>query len=320
MVMLNNGSQVTTRPTRKTTSGTPGYFTESDENVASSYPGQDWFNDMIDEFLNMLAEMEIPYEPDQVNYLATALASLKNASSITSGTFDPARLPAATPSAQGAVKLATNTDATSGNGSGILSATQLKTALDQFGLFGHSYELGTITDNSALDSAPHGAISFASTLPVASTTAVAYQGVKIASTDGTYAIIAGSNDSDSPTLVFYHATSGLWSTIPLINSLTFIEDTNYRIQIHPNGTCDISMLAYAGSNGTTYENTLPITIKPFTYTDGDTITATHYGGVQSVNIIVDAAKQSQATDSLFLRSTYTSDVRVLVQIKARVAS
>ncbi|RTZ20412.1 SGNH/GDSL hydrolase family protein, partial [Vibrio penaeicida] len=56
---LQNGSQVTERPANKPVSGLPGYFTESGENNVPSYPGADWFNHVIDEFLNVLSLMGI---------------------------------------------------------------------------------------------------------------------------------------------------------------------------------------------------------------------------------------------------------------------
>ncbi len=60
---LHNGSQVTERPARKTTSGTMGYFSESNENGAPSYPGADFFNDQIDEFISALAAAGVTYDP-----------------------------------------------------------------------------------------------------------------------------------------------------------------------------------------------------------------------------------------------------------------
>ncbi|SIO94780.1 tail fiber protein [Vibrio spartinae] len=74
---LQNGSQVTERPLRKPTSGLAGYFTESGDNGAPSYPGQDWFNDVIDEFLNALTEMGISYDSGSVENLAAVFRSLK---------------------------------------------------------------------------------------------------------------------------------------------------------------------------------------------------------------------------------------------------
>ncbi|HBC3857226.1 TPA: hypothetical protein KD866_002606 [Vibrio parahaemolyticus] len=59
---LQNGSQVTERPANKPVSGLPGYFTESGENNVPSYPGADWFNHVIDEFLNALKGAGIEYD------------------------------------------------------------------------------------------------------------------------------------------------------------------------------------------------------------------------------------------------------------------
>lgn len=70
MHLLRNGSQVTSRPARKATAGTPGYFSESNEVGKPSYPGQDWFNDVIDEFNNALVAVGITYEPDRLDHLA----------------------------------------------------------------------------------------------------------------------------------------------------------------------------------------------------------------------------------------------------------
>ncbi|EJL6577416.1 hypothetical protein NMS50_001668 [Vibrio cholerae] len=71
---LYNGSQVTARPARKTTAGTPGYFNESNDNNQPSYPGQDWFNDVIDEFKNALTAANITYVPGDLTHLAQLFA------------------------------------------------------------------------------------------------------------------------------------------------------------------------------------------------------------------------------------------------------
>ncbi|MCG6346741.1 hypothetical protein K6U40_14745 [Vibrio fluvialis] len=73
---LRNGSQVIARPARKTTAGTPGYFSESNDNNQPSYPGQDFFNDAIDEFLNALAAMGIDYTPGDLTHLAQMFAGM----------------------------------------------------------------------------------------------------------------------------------------------------------------------------------------------------------------------------------------------------
>lgn len=71
---LRNGSQVTARPARKTTAGTPGYFSESNDNNQPSYPGQDWFNDATDEFLNLLAAAGIVFDPTKLDHIARAFS------------------------------------------------------------------------------------------------------------------------------------------------------------------------------------------------------------------------------------------------------
>lgn len=70
MHKLQNGSQVAVRPARKPQVGTGGYFAESNDGGAPSYPGQDWFNDCTDEFLNALAAGGITYNPLQTEHLA----------------------------------------------------------------------------------------------------------------------------------------------------------------------------------------------------------------------------------------------------------
>ncbi|WP_230374502.1 hypothetical protein [Vibrio cholerae] len=70
MHKLQNGSQVSARPPRKPLVGLGGYFSESNEQGAPSYPGQDWFNDCTDEFLNALAVGNIAYQHEQTDHLA----------------------------------------------------------------------------------------------------------------------------------------------------------------------------------------------------------------------------------------------------------
>lgn len=72
---LHNGSQVTARPARKTTSGTMGYFSESNDNNAPSYPGADFFNDQIDEFKEALAAAGVTYDPTKTDHLAKILTA-----------------------------------------------------------------------------------------------------------------------------------------------------------------------------------------------------------------------------------------------------
>ncbi|EOW9186984.1 hypothetical protein ACN1SV_001560 [Vibrio cholerae] len=70
MHKLQNGSQVSVRPQRKPLVGLGGYFSESNDQGAPSYPGQDFFNDCIDEFLNALAVGNIAYQHEQTDHLA----------------------------------------------------------------------------------------------------------------------------------------------------------------------------------------------------------------------------------------------------------
>ncbi|HBN6298493.1 TPA: hypothetical protein L3N11_000925 [Vibrio parahaemolyticus] len=72
---LQNGSQVTERPANKPVSGLPGYFTESGENNVPSYPGQDWFNDVIDEFFNGLKAAKVTFDPSSVENLGRAFSN-----------------------------------------------------------------------------------------------------------------------------------------------------------------------------------------------------------------------------------------------------
>lgn len=74
---LKNGSQVAARPARTPTVGSPGYFSESNDNGAPSYPGQDWFNDVIDEMSNALTEAGVAYDSSKLTNLATAFVKLK---------------------------------------------------------------------------------------------------------------------------------------------------------------------------------------------------------------------------------------------------
>ncbi|EOC7930734.1 hypothetical protein ACI8HA_003182 [Vibrio cholerae] len=77
MHKLQNGSQVSVRPQRKPLVGLGGYFSESNDQGAPSYPGQDWFNDCTDEFLNALAEMGITYNPLRLDHLARMVNAFK---------------------------------------------------------------------------------------------------------------------------------------------------------------------------------------------------------------------------------------------------
>jgi len=75
---LQNGSQVDARPARKPTQGPLGYFSESNDNGSPSYPGQDFFNDQIEEFENALAAMGITFVPGQTDHLAKIFAAVKS--------------------------------------------------------------------------------------------------------------------------------------------------------------------------------------------------------------------------------------------------
>ncbi|HFG1697224.1 TPA: phage tail protein [Vibrio cholerae] len=78
MHKLQNGSQVSVRPQRKPLVGLGGYFSESNDQNAPSYPGQDWFNDCTDEFINALDEMGITYDQEQLDHLARAFAAVRS--------------------------------------------------------------------------------------------------------------------------------------------------------------------------------------------------------------------------------------------------
>ncbi|ENM3953877.1 phage tail protein [Vibrio cholerae] len=78
MHKLQNGSQVSVRPQRKPLVGLGGYFSESNDQGAPSYPGQDWFNDCTDEFINALNEMGITYDQEQLDHLARAFAAVRS--------------------------------------------------------------------------------------------------------------------------------------------------------------------------------------------------------------------------------------------------
>ncbi|AKB05444.1 hypothetical protein [Vibrio cholerae] len=78
MHKLQNGSQVSARPPRKPLVGLGGYFSESNDQGAPSYPGQDWFNDCTDEFINALDEMGITYDQEQLDHLARAFAAVRS--------------------------------------------------------------------------------------------------------------------------------------------------------------------------------------------------------------------------------------------------
>ena len=73
---LNNGSQDTQRPANKPSVGSPGYFTESGENNVPSYPGADWFNNVIDEFMSALDLADCNFDPLKYDNLANAIRTI----------------------------------------------------------------------------------------------------------------------------------------------------------------------------------------------------------------------------------------------------
>lgn len=75
---LNNGSQVTGRPARKPKVGTAGYFTEKNDKGEPSYPGHDWFNDVIDEFINALKAYGVEFNATKLDNLQKLFASSEN--------------------------------------------------------------------------------------------------------------------------------------------------------------------------------------------------------------------------------------------------
>lgn len=75
---LQNGSQVTERPADKPVSGSPGYFTESGENNIPSYPGADWFNNTIDEFLSLLDELGVSFDQESSRNLADGMSNFSD--------------------------------------------------------------------------------------------------------------------------------------------------------------------------------------------------------------------------------------------------
>ena len=93
MHKLKNGSQVAERPARKETAGTAGYFSESNDAGSPSYPGQDWFNGVIDEFLNALAAAGVAYDSSKLTNLADVMVAFRNASNLNAGTVPDNRLP-----------------------------------------------------------------------------------------------------------------------------------------------------------------------------------------------------------------------------------
>ncbi|MDW6005508.1 phage tail-collar fiber domain-containing protein [Vibrio mangrovi] len=411
------------------------------------------------------------YVDNGTQHYVTQIASVKANGSVTDLRhlgIDESKLPNATTTRKGVVSLATDGNVKAGKGTGVISPAQLKKALDPFGTFGSPIELGVITENAELDTAPTGFISFASALPgTAGDVAVAWQGIKVAAGNDAYTVMVSSNNAaGSPAMAFYHSTKDEWSSvftnrtlyvenlfkgnqnwnvegddgelttlpqdfpvasefshkwfcgtdvvgiyldeqgavraesgriyreypmstlqglyasvtdangvqtyadaldtngillevdagtgmvrltidfsfytsgvkvaglshgcglIPVISDddseraarggFILLKETNSRTQIWPDGTCEISMWGRAGKSSQPYGNPLPITIKPFSPELGDSVTANHWGGDASVNIIIGSGYTSSNTVSL--RTNYTGDdVSALIQIKARVA-
>lgn len=73
---LHNGSQATVRPPKKPLSGAAGWFTESGDNNIPSYPGADWFNNVIAEFINSLEVMGVDFDPTKDDHLAKSFEHL----------------------------------------------------------------------------------------------------------------------------------------------------------------------------------------------------------------------------------------------------
>ncbi|WP_169739362.1 phage tail protein [Vibrio rhizosphaerae] len=162
------------------------------------------------------------YVDHGTQHYVTQIAAVKASGSVTDLRhlgIDESKLPNATTTRKGVVALATDGNVKTGKGTGVISPRQLKQALDQFGGFGQPVDLGMITDNTALDSAPMGFISFASALPFdPDAVAVAWQGIKVASDDetydGAYTVIVCSNNAESPPMMaFYHSTKNQWSAV-----------------------------------------------------------------------------------------------------------
>ncbi|MDW6094204.1 tail fiber protein [Vibrio rhizosphaerae] len=117
----------------------------------------------------------------------------------------------ATTDAKGAVVLATDHEANTGQGTGVLSARQLKQALGQFGSFGKAIDLGVIENNAEFDSVPTGLLHFASSL--ISGTQTEYQGIKVQHPSGDYSVIAGGYHAGNNTLVMYHSLGKKWTEV-----------------------------------------------------------------------------------------------------------
>ncbi|HHC6515874.1 TPA: hypothetical protein ACN35K_003046 [Vibrio parahaemolyticus] len=79
---LQNGSQATVRPAKKPTVGLAGWFTESGDNNVPSYPGADWFNNVIAEFQNALTEQGVLFDPNKDDHLSQMFTKGKKVSNV----------------------------------------------------------------------------------------------------------------------------------------------------------------------------------------------------------------------------------------------
>ncbi|MDW6005506.1 phage tail-collar fiber domain-containing protein [Vibrio mangrovi] len=157
------------------------------------------------------------YVAGGIQHYVTQIARIETDGSVTDLRhlgLDEHKFPAATTESKGVVVLATDDEVNAGQGSGVMSPEQLKQALAQFGAFGTPLNLGVITANTELDTAPTGFISFASALPgTAGNVAVAWQGIKVADDNGAYTVMASSNNAGGPpAMTYYHSTQSQWNT------------------------------------------------------------------------------------------------------------
>ncbi|EAQ65993.1 prophage MuSo2, tail fiber protein, putative [Marinomonas sp. MED121] len=75
MHKLKNGSQVAERPARKETAGTAGYFSESNDAGSPSYPGQDFFNDQIDEYLAFISAGDLTPDSEDLTQMSQSVSN-----------------------------------------------------------------------------------------------------------------------------------------------------------------------------------------------------------------------------------------------------
>ena len=79
---LQNGSQDTTRPPKKPLTGPAGWFTESGDNNVPSYPGADWFNHVIAEFLALLSSAGCTLDQESDENLSRAVHAIVKSSEL----------------------------------------------------------------------------------------------------------------------------------------------------------------------------------------------------------------------------------------------